>query len=202
MLKNQSPPKEVVTCRVAPELKDQLQLEADERGISLSKYAEILLLHRNPNEDEYQELESLRQRVFELESEVGLLEKQLQADKGQKSDVLLNQELIKVSTENKNLKQRLMMQVEVIKQSKVENATLSKMQGGLIPHWMSEQGYKQTLSFLEQIYALKPLKAELLLHACLAVTLENQKSSFKVLTLTQFLSRNPNFSNLKLILSS
>ncbi len=91
----------------------------------------------------------------------------------------------------------MLEQSEVIRQYKVENATLSKMQGGLLPHWMSEQGYKQTISFLEQIYALKPLKAEPLLHACLAVTLENQKSSFKVLTLTQFLRRNPNFITLK-----
>jgi hypothetical protein len=194
--------KSTLTFRLDPQLKEDLTTEAKVKNLTVSGYVESLLMSRELDDaGEATTIQSLRERIIELEFE---LEKYRHS--AQLPDVHANvhvpatelsdfsDKIAQLTIANKSLRQRNFNLEEHTKQLVNERNTLAKMQGKVIPHWMTQDGYELLIKVLKKMHTLHPdLSPEHTLLSSVAVTLKNESNLFSVYTLSDFLKANPYF---------
>ena len=193
--------KVVLSCRIEPDLKDELITEATEEGVALSSYIESLLVQRNTEftlqeekEDDSDFIDGLLNRVKELEDENTELKESVEkTDTPQYSShqLELQTQVNQLEKEYLNLSQRY-------KDVMTEKDALLKAGNRGTPNWLSKEIYNQIVDNLNQLKSKHDdyTHEELLLSA-VAVALKNDSSFFTTYTLKDFWKRNPDFINFK-----
>ena len=159
-----------IACRILPDLRQQLELEAAEGGHSLSSYMESILMHRSAaftvNETPNEVFEAMQKQIDELKSE--------------------NERLSNLPQPvNADLK----VEYDALPQTPVVNA---------LPSWWSLENYRAAMPYLKELKSKHPnCTIEQLLLSAFAVTTTNENNWVEVYTLNDFWKRNPHFLNLQ-----
>jgi hypothetical protein len=185
----------MVGCRAEPDLKEVLESEATHLNKTLSAYIESILKQRHFADDD---VEKLKERIFELETHNLSLQSRWQeaSDKGTISEnsAELEKKTLAQDVEIRTLKQQKMAITTMYNRAVEERDVLSKMHGKVIPHWMSQDSYNQMVNYLNQLHKQHTkLSHEQLLTLSLATIVKNEKSSYLVYRLSDFLKLKPNF---------
>lgn len=195
--------KVVLSCRIEPDLKEELTHEAAEEGIALSSYIESLLIHRDTEftlQDEEEGnsdlIAELQNRIEELEDENTEMREHF--GKLDNTPQYTGREL-ELETQVKQLEKEYLNLSQRFKDLMTERDALLKAGSTGLPNWLSPECYNQMVNILNQLKSQhKAYTHEELLLSAVAVTHENDKSFFTTYTLKDFWERNPNFINLKL----
>ncbi len=179
------PPKAVLNCRAEVLLKEQIEAEATEKGLTVSNYMEQILLRRH---DSTENVDLLKKRIFQLEAEVFELSKH-QKTLGEEQPENLLPEM-----QNRQLKQQILEMRQELKLVSQQRNALVKHHSEAVPHWLSQNGYEELVKMLKNLQQIFPKKDyERLLLASVAVAIKNSKSNFFVLTLQDFWRGHPHF---------
>lgn len=187
-----------VACRILPDLRQQLELEAAKEGQSLSSYMESILMHRSAestvNETSNEVFEAMEKQIDELKRENERLKdlpKPVNVELGTEDITSIKTQLGQTEKQYQDLMQRY-------KDLKVEHDALPKAVVKALPSWWSLENYKATVPYLKELKSKHPnLSTEQLLLSALAVTVTNENNWVEVYTLKDFWKRNPHFLNLQ-----
>ena len=192
--------KVMVGSRMTPDLKEVLEAEAAERGVSFSAYLETLVLNRAHNSAD---VEKLKEKIFELESTVAELREQKVKMEGFNNSfpddtALLSKELMEKGIENRILKQERVELVAKLNQALKERDISMKIQGKPIPHWISDDGYHLLVQSINSLKKLYPhyTHEELLLSSLGLIEFNEAKPIFMIDTLDKFWKKKSNFLTL------
>ena len=111
----------------------------------------------------------------------------------------LEAKLLAQDLEIRTLKQQKMEITGYYKKVSEERDVLAKLQGNIVPHWMSTKTYNLMVQYVGELQKLKSeLTHEQVLTVALATSVRNEKSERWVLRIADFLDKNPNFLTLKM----
>jgi predicted enzyme involved in methoxymalonyl-ACP biosynthesis len=183
--------KTTVGCRMAPELKQVLEPEASERGLTLSAYIETLLLNRTHQEAD---VEKFQDKIFQLESTVAQLNEALNEkmpvhdEQGESRIRQLQEQVTTLGIENRTLKQEKLTLLDHLKRAKQENEVVVRMQPNIYPQWMSDSRNKKLLEAVQNFKQLYPHLSyeDVLLSAIGIVEYNQRKPRFLSLQLINF----------------
>ena len=201
--------KKTLTFRLSSQLKDDLTAEAQAKDLTPSHYVESLILSRELDDSGSSiTIQSLKERIIQIELENEKLRQTAEmkpvhanAYVHEAQMTLFSDKMAELNIENKSLRQRNYEMEEHTKQLVQQRDTLAQMQGKVIPHWMTQEGYQQFINDIKQLKTRhEDLLAEQLVLSAMAVTLENEKSSFNVYNLKDFLELKPNFLKTKILI--
>lgn len=187
----------MVGCRMNPDLKELLDAEAAEKDMSLSAYLEALVVNRTHNSVD---VEKLKEKIFELESTISEFQQQqakmLDTNNSDFFDATeVSKELMEKGIENRMLKQDKAELIEKLRQALRERDVAMKMQGKSIPHWISDNGYKQLIELINKLKRHYPNQTyeELLLSSVELVNFNEKKPLFIIDTLSKLWKHQPHF---------
>lgn len=188
----------MVGCRVEPDLKEILETEATQNTKTLSAYIEGILKQRHFAEEN---VEKLKERIFELETQNAALQSRFQevSENENVNDNMadLESKMLAKDVEIRTLKQQKMEVTDLYKRAIQERDVLAKLQGNVIPHWMSEATYKRMINFLKLLKQKQPnFSHEQILVLALATCLKNE-SGFIVYRIADLLKSKPDFFTTK-----
>lgn len=184
--------KTVVSCRLDEQLKDALQAEATERGITASSYIEEVLERRATNANANSVIHEYSRRTLEAEAEIERLTAEINAlsSGNENVNVNLTQQCAELSIDNKKLRERI-LQLEAYCKQLVQAHDVAKQTR---PYWISETTHQRIVGTIKQLKTLKKdFSEEQLLLLAAEVTLKNEQSHFTMLTISDFMKRNSNF---------
>ena len=147
--------------------------------------------------------EKLKERIFELETTAAVLQSRLETvsknDNVIENTAELEAKLLAQDLEIRTLKQQKMEITGYYKKVSEERDVLAKLQGSIVPHWMSTKTYNLMVQYVRELQKLKSeLTHEQVLTVALATSVRNEKSERWVLRIADFLDKNPNFLTLKM----
>lgn len=183
--------KTVLTSRIDPQLKEQLEAEATAKNATLSNHVEQLLFRRSdPSTDVYE----LKNRLFQLEAENLDLRQKLQQGGG-----VPPPEIADLENQVRLLKRQNLELQQAAQQGFRQREALLRQHVEALPHWISADAHRAVLRLLGDLRKKFPKRDfEHLLLASLATALQNTRSIF-ISTLADFFARHPNFSTQKFI---
>lgn len=188
-----------VACRILPELRQQLELEAVKEGHSLSSYMELILMRRSAestvNETSNEVFKAMQKQIDELKTENERLKdlpKPVNLELDTEGITAIKTQLGQTEKQYQDLMQRY-------KDLKVERDALPKAPAvNGLPSWWSLENYRSTVTYLKELKSKHPnYSTEQLLLSALAVTVTNENNWVEVYTLKDFWKRNPHFLNLQ-----
>ncbi len=186
-----------VACRILPDLRQQLESEAAEKGQSLSSYMESILTRRSVelivNETSNEVLAEMQRQIGELKTDnerLNTLSQPINAELDNERIAALKTQLAQTERQYQDLMQRY-------KDLKVERDALPKTPVvNALPTWWSLENYKATVPHLKELKSKYPdCSIEQLLLSAIAVTATNENNWVEVYTLKDFWKRNPHFLN-------
>lgn len=186
----------VVSCRLDDELKDALQAEATERGMTFSSYMEEVMEQRATNANANSVIHEYSRRSLEAEAENERLRAEIKALSSGNENVNgnLTQQCAELSLDNKKLRERI-LQLEAHCKQVVQARNETKQTR---PYWISETVHQRIVNSIKQLKRIKSdFSEEQLLLLAAEVTLKNEQSDFTMLTINDFLKRNLNFFTFK-----
>lgn len=186
----------VVSCRLDDELKNALQAEATERGMTFSSYMEELMEQRATNANANSVIHEYSRRTLETEAENERLRAEITALSSGNENVNgnLTQQCAALSIDNKKLRERI-LQLEAYCKQIVQAHNEAKQTR---PYWISETTHQRIVTSIKQLKSIKSdFSEEQLLLLAAEITLKNEQSSFTTLTINDFLKRNLNFFTFK-----
>jgi cell division protein FtsB len=185
--------KEAMTFRLSPQLKVELQGEADKREMTASSYVEAVLLSRPLDEHgENSTLQDLRERVLQLETENETLRFQAENSGEYIHEALHSEKIAALVQDNKLLRQANHQLDGHIKDLMQQRDTLAKMSVRTNPIWLSDGANHQTTAYLIKLKQRYPKASyEQIWLAALAVTEHNSRHYF-VRNLEDYLDKNTN----------
>lgn len=186
----------VVSCRLDDELKNALQAEATERGMTFSSYMEEVMEQRATNANANSVIHEYSRRTLETEAENERLRAEITALSSGNENVNgnLTQQCAALSIDNKKLRERI-LQLEAYCKQIVQAHNEAKQTR---PYWISETTHQRIVTSIKQLKSIKSdFSEEQLLLLAAEITLKNEQSSFTTLTINDFLKRNLNFFTFK-----
>lgn len=186
----------VVSCRLDDELKNALQAEATERGMTFSSYMEEVMEQRATNANANSVIHEYSRRTLEAEAENERLRAEIKALSSGNENVNgnLTQQCAALSIDNKKLRERI-LQLEAYCKQIVQAHNEAKQTR---PYWISETTHQRIVTSIKQLKSIKSdFSEEQLLLLAAEITLKNEQSSFTTLTINDFLKRNLNFFTFK-----
>lgn len=186
----------VVSCRLDDELKNALQTEATERGMTFSSYMEEVMEQRATNANANSVIHEYSRRSLEAEAENERLRAEIKALSSGNENVNgnLTQQCAEFSLDNKKLRERI-LQLETHCKQVVQAHNETKQTR---PYWISETVHQRIVNSIKQLKRIKSdFSEEQLLLLAAEVTLKNEQSDFTMLTINDFLKRNLNFFTFK-----
>jgi predicted DNA-binding ribbon-helix-helix protein len=186
----------VVSCRLDDELKNALQAEATERGMTFSSYMEEVMEQRATNANANSVIHEYSRRTLETEAENERLRAEITALSSGNENVNgnLTQQCAALSIDNKKLRERI-LQLEAYCKQIVQAHNEAKQTR---PYWISETTHQRIVASIKQLKSIKSdFSEEQLLLLAAEITLKNEQSSFTTLTINDFLKRNLNFFTFK-----
>jgi hypothetical protein len=197
VLKQKNHQKAMVGFRMNPDLREVLEVEAQERGITFSAYLETLIINRAHNSAD---VDKLKEKVFELEATVAEFRQQgaekAETDNSSPLDTPdLSHQISEKGIENRMLKQQNAELVLKLNQVLKERDVIMKMQGKPIPHWMSDDGYNFFIQMLNELQKQYPnhTHQEVLLSAVGLAKFNESKPLFIIATLDKLWKHKPHF---------
>jgi antitoxin component of RelBE/YafQ-DinJ toxin-antitoxin module len=163
----------VVSCRIDEQLKNDLQTEADERGMTASSYIEQVIQQRAINCEANGVIEEYRKRTLETESENERLRAEIAAlsNGNENVNVNLTQQCADLSLDNKRLRDRIIQLESHCKQLMQDKNTATQTR----PYWISETTHQRIVNTTKQLKSIKPrFSEEQLLLLAVEVTLSNR----------------------------
>ena len=107
--------------------------------------------------------------------------------------------LLAQDLEIRTLKQQKMEVTGFYKKVSEERNVLAKLQGSVVPHWMSTNTYNLMVNYVRELQKLKPkLTHEQVLTVALTTSVRNETSEFWLFRIADFLGKNTNFLTLKI----
>jgi predicted DNA-binding ribbon-helix-helix protein len=182
----------VVSCRLDDELKNALQAEATERGMTFSSYMEEVMEQRATNANANSVIHEYSRRTLETEAENERLRAEIMALSSGNENVNgnLTQQCAELSIDNKKLRERI-LQLEAYCKQIVQAHNEAKQTR---PYWISETTHQRIVKSIKQLKSIKSdFSEEQLLLLAAEVTLKNEQSDFTTLTISDFMKRNLNF---------
>jgi hypothetical protein len=191
--------KETMTFRLSPELKVELQAEADKREMKASCYVESVLLSRPLNEQgENSTLQDLRERVFQLETENETLRFQTNDVGVYVHEDVHTAKIEALIQDNKLLRQTNHQLDGHLKDLMQQRDALAKMSVRTNPVWLSDGANHQTTALLRKLKQHYPeVSYEQIWLAALA-TAEANSRNFFMQTLTDYFDKNPHLLTSKI----
>ena len=183
--------KETLTFRLSPELKVELQAEADKREMTVSSYVESVLLCRPLNEQgENSTLQDLRERVLQLETENETL--RFQADNaGEYVHEDVHTEKIAALIQDNKLLRQANHQLDVhLKDLMQQRDALAKMSVRTNPVWLSDGANQKTTVYLTKLKQRYPKASYEQIWLAALATAENNSRSFFMENLTDYFKTN------------
>ena len=182
-----------IACRILPDLRQELELEAANEGHSLSSYMESILRCRSTestvNETPNDVFEAMQKQIDELKNENERLSNLKQPVNGESDTEVITVLKTQLGQTEKEY-QELMQQYNDLK---IEHASLPKVP---VASWWSIENYRAAIPYLKELKSKHPkYSTEQLLLSALAVTATNEKNWVEVYTLNDFWKRNPHFLN-------
>jgi hypothetical protein len=172
--------KATLTFRLSPELKVELQAEADKREITVSSYVESVLLSRPLNEQgENSTLQDLRERVLQLETENETLRFQAENSGEYVHEDVHAEKIAALIQDNKLLRQANHQLDGHIKDLMQQRDALAKMSVRSNPIWLSDGANHKTTAYLTKLKERYPKASyEQLWLGALAVAEYNSRNYF------------------------
>ena len=141
--------KATLTFRLSPELKVELQAEADKREMTVSSYVESVLLSRPLNEQgENSTLQDLRERVLQLETENETLRFQAENSGEYVHEDVHSEKIAALIQDNKLLRQANHQLDGHLKDLVQQRDALAKMSVRSNPIWLSDGANHKTTAYL------------------------------------------------------
>jgi predicted HicB family RNase H-like nuclease len=172
--------KATLTFRLSPELKVELQEEADKREMTASSYVESVLLSRPLNEQgENSTLQDLRERVLQLETENETLRFQAENSGEYVHEDVHAEKIAALIQDNKLLRQANHQLDAHLKDLMQQRDALAKMSVRTNPIWLSDGANHQTTAYLTKLKVRYPKAShEQLWLGALAVAEHNSRNYF------------------------
>ena len=190
----------VVSCRLDEQLKNDLQTEANEKGMTSSSYIEAIIQQRALNNEADNTIQEYRKRTLETETENERLQAEIAAlsngneNVNANSNSNLTQQYADLSLYNKRLRDRIIELETTCKQLMQDKNTAIQTR----PYWISETIHQRILIALKQLKGIKPkYSEEQLLLLSTEVTLKNERSFFQMYKISDFLETNSKFFTFK-----
>lgn len=173
--------KETLTFRLSPELKAELQEEANKRDTTISSYVESVLLSRPLNEQgDNTTLQDLREKVLRLDTENETL--RLQSESCNKQYVPETEHIEKITAlvqDSKTLRQRNHQLEQHIKDLVQQRDSMAKLTIQTNPVWLSDGGNQQTTMYLKKLKSRYPAASyEQIWLAALVIAERNNRKFF------------------------
>jgi hypothetical protein len=144
--------KETLTFRLSPQLKAELQVEAEKREMTASSYVEAVLLSRPLDEHgENSTLQDLRERVLQLETENETLRFQAENLGEYVHEAVHSEKIAALVQDNKLLRQANHQLDGHIKDLVKQRDALGKMSVRTNPIWLSDGANHQTTAYLTML---------------------------------------------------
>lgn len=186
----------VVSCRLDEQLKNDIQTEALEKGLTPSSYIEAIIQQRALNKEADNMIQEYRKRALETETDNERLRAEITAlSKGNENiNANLTQQCADLSLYNKRLRNKVIELEASCKQLMQDKNTATQTR----PYWISETIHQRILMAVKQLKTIKPkYSEEQLLLLATEVTLKNERAFFQMYKISDFLESNSKFFTFK-----
>ncbi|MBL7818915.1 MAG: hypothetical protein JNL70_28200 [Saprospiraceae bacterium] len=186
----------VVSCRLDEQLKNDIQTEALEKGLTPSSYIEAIIRQRALNKEADNMIQEYRKRALETETDNERLRAEITAlsNGNENINANLTQQCADLSLYNKRLRNKVIELETSCKQLMQDKNTATQTR----PYWISETIHQRIIMAVKQLKTIKPkYSEEQLLLLATEVTLKNERAFFQMYKISDFLESNSKFFTFK-----